>query len=524
MFWQVAKTVCCLILVFCTGCASIPSAPQVRIPSFLQRKETNVSEEKETKRKPEKEEPTPKRKPLIALNRSEPAKLHDAATQRLIAEELADATPAEHAEWTDFLASIETSMVPYVLQSRRVNRTQRPPGSRPEQQSNGEIIASDDSPRDRSNADTRNPNQAPGLNSEESNPIELVSREEMVISPEEISSQQKENRIPNERDWSGKLKSLTEWEKNPLNFTREGEAGAEHNKSRHLPKIISNPFQRQEGEQTETKNSPSTLQNSQENQLAKTQPNTPDSLRITPGAKLWEEELNKLVSLMEAEASASGMASSGVLSRDELRKQVALRMLYLVNDQTELAMQPIPGLQTADQEFWITLFWGLSSYLNENGLDPTERSTKTIEQLRSATHYLQMASKLQLRNVSFCSKIDGFGSYDQFVSDDFSAGQPVLIYCDIRNFQSEPSDDGFYVTKLRSSLEIYEGGVEGRIVERNPFPATEDRCRSVRSDYYHSYRIDLPQTLTPGPHLLKLTIHDEFSGKSATEFIRFKVK
>lgn len=515
MFWQVAKTVCCLILVFCTGCASVPSVPEVRVPSFLQRKETNVSEEKETKQTFEREEPAPKRRPLIALNRSEPTKQHDAATQRLIAEELADATPAERAEWTDFLASIETSMVPYVLQSRRVNRTQRPPGSRPEQQPNSEMIASNTAQSDRSQSDIRDSSQA--LNNQERNPIELASREETVAGPEELPFQPQENRPPNERDWSGKLKSLTEWEKNPLNFTREGEAGAEQNKPRHLPKIISNPFQRQEDELIESIDSAAS-------QIAKTQSSTPDSLRITPGTKLWEEELNKLVSLMEAEASASGVAGSGVLSREELRKQVALRMLYLVNDQTELAMQPIPGLQAADQEFWITLFWGLSSYLNENGLDPTERSTKTIEQLRSATHYLQIASKLQLRNVSFCSKINGFGSYDQFVADDFSAGQAVLIYCDIRNFQSDPSDDGFYVTKLRSSLEIYEGGLDGRIVERNPFPATEDRCRSVRSDYYHSYRIDLPQTLKPGPHLLKLTIHDEFSGKSATEFIRFTVK
>jgi len=517
MFWQVAKTVCCLILVFCTGCASVPSVPEVRVPSFLQRKETNVSKEKETKRNVEKEETTPKRQPLIALNRSEPSKQHDAATQRLIAEELADATPAERTEWTDFLASIETSMVPYVLESRRVNRTQRPPDERLDQQSNGEMIAGNHARDDRSKSETRTATQSKNLNGQERNPIELASREETVESSEMLSSQTEENRPPNDRDWSGKLKSLTEWEKNPLNFTREGEVGAEQNKPRHLPKIISNPFQRQEGQLLEPKVSAA-------NQLAKAQPNAPDSLRITPGVKLWEEELNKLVSLMEAEASASGVAGSGVLSRDELRKQVALRMLYLVNDQTELAMQPIPGLQAADQEFWITLFWGLSSYLNENGLDPTERSTKTIEQLRSATHYLQMASKLQLRNVNFCSKINGFGSYDKFVADDFSAGQAVLIYCDIRNFQSEPSDEGFYVTKLRSSLEIFEGGLEGRIVERNPFPATEDRCRSIRSDYYHSYRIDLPHTLTSGQHLLKLTVHDEFSGKSATEFIRFSVK
>lgn len=524
MFWRNAKTVCFLLLVFSTGCASVPSPPQVRIPSFLKRKEAPVSEEKTKVREADDQESTPKRQPLIALNRSNSSrKRHDPETQRMIAEELVDATPSERAEWNDFLASIEPSMIPYVLESRRVNREKRPPNSNREPGFGSDaMLAQNRVPHSLPNPSTKTADHSQVQGQKGANSIELASSEENVVAVEDVIRPDNSSFQSNETDWSGKLKSLTEWEKNPLNFARNDSNEAAPEKPRHLPKIITNPFQRQGGQPIEIGTSSASSLGGAEDQQVKV--NTPDSLRISPGAKLWEEELNKLVSLMEAEASASGVTGSGTLSRDELRKQVALRMLYLVNDQAELAMQPIPGLQAADQEFWISLFWGLSSYLNENGLDPTERSTKTIEQLRSATHYLQMASNLQLRNVSFCSKINGFGNYEQFISDEFAPGQPVLIYCDIRNFQSESSDDGFYITKLRSSLEIYEGGQDGRMVERSPFPATEDRCRSVRSDYYHSYRIDLPQNLSVGQHLLKLTVYDELSGKSATEYLRFTVQ
>jgi len=53
---------------------------------------------------------------------------------------------------------------------------------------------------------------------------------------------------------------------------------------------------------------------------------------------------------------------------------------------------------------------------------------------------------------------------------------------------------------------------------------TEDRCRSIRGDYFHSYRLDLPAHLTPGPYVLKLLVEDLVSGKTATETIPFTVE
>ncbi len=534
MTWRFAKVVNMFVLVILTGCASVSPPPKLKISSPFKKSPRNLSREseKDVEVKERSREETPKRQPLIARRSNAPGKpQHDAATRRLIENELRDATPSEREEWMKYLATIDSGKVYEVLQSRRTERglenstddsiaetktSSTPTETHREIQRVGHSVQSESNSKDV----TKAPDQK-----------ELAQAETSTSSENESAPQQEQSspEEPTTRNWSGQLKSLTEWEKNPLNFGREENSENTEKKrdrrSKPLPQIISIPFRNNDGSDKKGEKQPSRARTVLFEKEEQTTPIPPsDSLRIAPGAKLWEEELHKLISLMEAEASASGSSSSGSLSRDELRQQVALRMLYLVNDQKQLAMQPIPGLQPADQEFWTSIFWGLSNYLNEEGIDPTERSTITIDQLRSATHYLQIAAKLQLRNVSFCSRINGFGNFEPIDSTQLAAGQPVLIYCDVRNFQSEPSLDNAFITKLRSSVEIYQGDLNGQLVDRSSFPATEDRCQSIRTDYYNSYRIDLPTHLSPGPHILKLTVYDEFSGKSATETIGFTVQ
>ena len=137
---------------------------------------------------------------------------------------------------------------------------------------------------------------------------------------------------------------------------------------------------------------------------------------------------------------------------------------------------------------------------------------------------MQHAARLELRNVSFCYKINSFGSFDRYERDEFRAGQPVLLYAEVNNFESQPTTTGLYKTRLRSHIEVRRGNAQGDIVEQNDFPATEDLCRNLRSDYFHSYKIDLPQHLTPGPYTLVLAVEDELGGKVAIQSINFLIR
>jgi hypothetical protein len=137
---------------------------------------------------------------------------------------------------------------------------------------------------------------------------------------------------------------------------------------------------------------------------------------------------------------------------------------------------------------------------------------------------LEQLAALQLSNVSFCYKINSFGNFESYQRDEFHSGQTVLLYSEINNFESRPQQNGQFTTRLKSFIEIRRGRADGEIIEQNALAPTEDVCRTIRHDYFHSYTIDLPQSLTPGEYTLVLRIEDEFSGKSAVQPISFLIR
>ncbi|HEV7999891.1 MAG TPA: hypothetical protein VGP63_08435, partial [Planctomycetaceae bacterium] len=124
-------------------------------------------------------------------------------------------------------------------------------------------------------------------------------------------------------------------------------------------------------------------------------------------------------------------------------------------------------------------------------------------------------------NVSFCNKIENYGRYERFKRDEFTAGQPVLLYAEVENFKSEQANDG-YRAMLKSTIEIFDS--RGTLVQKMPFAANEDQCASPRRDYYNSYEFAIPQQIGLGPHTLKLTVEDQLSQKVASYTVNFTVK
>jgi hypothetical protein len=237
----------------------------------------------------------------------------------------------------------------------------------------------------------------------------------------------------------------------------------------------------------------------------------------------WHDELQKIVTVAATEAGQTSVGTSDADKLAYIQKQVNLRMLYLLSGQPARSLEPIAGLEPADQEFWQEVFWGMSSYFDRNTIaDPQDRATQTIAQLRQAVHKLQEKSKLELRNVSFCNKIENYGRYERFKRDEFTAGQPVLLYAEVENFKSEPTADGPYRAILKSTIEIFDSG--GKRVVSMPFAPNEDLCASPRRDYYNSYEFSIPQQISLGPHTLKLTVEDQLSQKIASYSVNFTVK
>lgn len=236
-------------------------------------------------------------------------------------------------------------------------------------------------------------------------------------------------------------------------------------------------------------------------------------------------ELERLITQTTVEAAALIPGDNDTARQLYLRKHVQLRLLHLMSGQMDRALQPVPGIDSADQEFWQQMFWGMANYFDTQGMpDSSERATQTIAQLKSATARLQEKARLELHNVAFCYKISGFGNYQRFKRDEFTPGQPVLLYAEVGNFKSELVSEGQFRTLLKSTLEIVEGGPAGRVVETLPLAPSEDRCRNQRRDYYHSYEFAVPQSCNPGPHTLRLRVEDQLGKKLAVTTLNFTVQ
>ncbi len=236
------------------------------------------------------------------------------------------------------------------------------------------------------------------------------------------------------------------------------------------------------------------------------------------------EALERLVSQLEQRIAS---LKPGELEEDRqyyTAQHAYLRMLYLMADRHERALEAIPQLPQAEQEFWQQMLWGLSNYFDSTGIpNPSDRATHAVSQLTEATSRLRERANLELRNLAFCKRIDGFGIYERFERDEFRPGQPVLVYAEMRNFLSEPTSDGRYKTILKSTIEIHRAGSQGGLVTRQDFTPTEDFCRNRRHDYFHSYMINIPDRVTVGPHVLKLIVEDQLNRKVASYSINFTV-
>jgi hypothetical protein len=245
-----------------------------------------------------------------------------------------------------------------------------------------------------------------------------------------------------------------------------------------------------------------------------------------PFSPEWHRALQRLVELSDA-AVAKEKTPDRKRELSYIRRQVYLRMLYLLSGKTTQAVQAIPHIEAADQEFWQKTMWGISAYLDDRSeTDRRSRATQTITRFNEAVEHLRAEADLVVKNVVFCRKIDSFGSYDKLAKAEFRPGEQVLVYAEIENFKTELTPEGRHRTRLKSEIELFQkiGSEYRESKQKFDFPPTEDVCRSYRRDYFHSYILTLPQSLGLGDYVLKLTVTDHVGNKIGSDTVQFTVK
>jgi hypothetical protein len=438
----------------------------------------------------------------------------DAATLMLIETELRDAPADERREWMEYLRTVDPAMVPYILQSRRM------------------AMNNDAGGNSRDRAATRVPPSVaanPGQSS-----LTAGGSPRQNLNPYGASAGQSQLNAPDPAGRMPMVSGVSPFGRPPVQSTTYAAPGSS-NSIQQLTGMAQSNYPAAQPALAElpvispgvSGGSPRQAVHYESNptQAANATQDLTTVLPTQPQGAYLQEELQRLIALFQAEVAAAHPGLSESERLDYVRRHVYLRMLYLIAEQPQLAQQAVPGISPAEQEFWTELFWAMSNYFDAQTVpDAADRAALTVSQMSAAQRHLQHAARMELRNVSFCYKINSFGSFDRYERDEFRAGQPVLLYAEVNNFESQPTTTGLYKTRLRSHIEVRRGNAQGDIVEQNDFPATEDLCRNLRSDYFHSYKIDLPQHLTPGPYTLVLAVEDELGGKVAIQSINFLIR
>jgi hypothetical protein len=236
----------------------------------------------------------------------------------------------------------------------------------------------------------------------------------------------------------------------------------------------------------------------------------------TPSTSIWRQRLNDAIEALEAETPVNPTTPF------EQAQHARLRMLYAAAGRREDAIRPIPDTSLATQQFLSKELEGLSVWLDaEQVPDAARRAAEAKPALAEALTRLGETAPLFVRNATFCTEVISFARIKPFDKNEFVADQEVLLYGELENFVSEPTANGFR-TSVRSAYEILDS--LGRQIARREFAPTEECCKSVRHDFFMSYRICLPRQIVPGKYLLRLVVQDAVSQKIGQASLEFVVK
>lgn len=231
--------------------------------------------------------------------------------------------------------------------------------------------------------------------------------------------------------------------------------------------------------------------------------------------KDWQDQLQAAIEGLEAEVEPNPTSTG------EVHQHMRLRMLKLLAGENESAMTAIPGASSAEQDFWSSQLFAVSTYFDvEQQSDTKTRAAGALNHLDRARAKLAELATLQVRHLTFVESVGGYGVYEPVERLKFKAGEQVVLYAEVENYRSESTKEG-YRTWLGTSYEVLDK--DGKRVEGAQFPDVEDVCRHKRRDFHMQYGVALPTRIYPDEYELRLTITDHLSQKIGQASVRFEI-
>lgn len=248
--------------------------------------------------------------------------------------------------------------------------------------------------------------------------------------------------------------------------------------------------------------------------VASQQSQSTDELLAGVSDQVLLDELIRREELRMSDALAGG--------ESYVAEAVRLRTYRLFAGGIEQATQPVDGWTASEQEYLNHQTMALWHMIDPASHPIRDRRWATaLPELRQATQHLAAATgNLQVHNLAFCEGVDGFGQIKPFPTTRFSAGQQVILYSEVENFEAERLSDG-WETHLKGTYRILDS--TGRRVAEQVLAEDQQTCNNYRRDYFLPYILHLPDRLTPGNYRFELTLEDVKGKKFGTASIPFEI-
>jgi hypothetical protein len=265
--------------------------------------------------------------------------------------------------------------------------------------------------------------------------------------------------------------------------------------------------------------------------LLPTESREAESLEVTADAAETAAETSLLLRQLIAETvdelhNWPGLANGTPENINQFqRRHQDLRLLQLVANQPGEAIAAIDTMPPAEQDFWQELMLGLAQYRSVSQETDQELAlTNAAGQLTSAVRRLAPLAALRCRRLDICSRIFSYGRVETFPSNDFEAGQPILLYAELENFTTEATPSGTRRTRFDAQVQILHEDDSADPIETINLANITDEASSERSDYYQSFELTLPSHLARGTYRIRVRLRDQISGKATTEVVSFQVR
>ncbi len=165
------------------------------------------------------------------------------------------------------------------------------------------------------------------------------------------------------------------------------------------------------------------------------------------------------------------------------------------------------------------------SVSSSGGIASPDAAAEALERVKRD---LDRASGIRVTRALLCTRVDGFGKYEPFASNEFVAGvaQEVIVYVEVDRFghRELTGNDGQprYEVEMSQRLELYHVADDLNTWNRR---AEVDRSvsRNRVRDYYLINKITLPKNLGVGRYHLKVVMRDLIDEKVGEAIIPIRM-